>query len=122
MNHFCIKAPNGRAATNREMLALLGITASRLPDHALPHRFIQGIKVWVTPARRLPPPAVTGPWRRSKSSAHRVMGECPNCSKHMSVGRMHQHKCGPGAIYDAAVPLNTSVGYAWEHPNPVHGF
>lgn len=68
-----------------EMLETLGVVGGKLPKEGLEARDIQGIKVWVEPSR---PPA-----NGRKSSRHRVLCQCPNCSQILSAGRLHQHKC-----------------------------
>jgi len=61
-----------------------------LPDGGLyPAVVIQGIRVYIKP--RAPKATVDG--RVRKSSRHRVMAICPECEKHLSVGRLHQHVC-----------------------------
>lgn len=73
----------------RQMLGL----PKKLPREGVPPQVIQGIKVWVNPAG---PRIMVDKWGKErvlKSSTHRVMAECPLCGKHMSAGRLHQHKC-----------------------------
>jgi hypothetical protein len=77
------------------VMRMLGLRpGGHLPAEGMPVRVIQGIKVWVTPyvARTYVEPW-SGMARRVKSSKHRVMAECPHCGKHLSAGRLHQHKC-----------------------------
>ena len=69
------------AASSDDMHAMLGV--KRLPDEGMPERLIQGIRVYVKPIVRV---------KGSKSSKHRVMAIC-KCNQHLSVGRLHQHKC-----------------------------
>jgi hypothetical protein len=57
---------------------------NKWPEAGLPPIVLQGIKVWVKPFVRTP---------GRKSSAHRVMCECPSCGKVMSAGRLFQHVC-----------------------------
>lgn len=79
-------------AHSGDVMEMLGLKrGGHLPDEGMPARVIQGIKVWVEPT---PGPKYDACWGRPrKSSAHRVMCECPDCGKHMSVGRLHQHVC-----------------------------
>ena len=88
MNHNCIKDSSGRNAHTSVVMRALGLKpGGHLPDEGMPPRFIGVVWVWVTPAQ------TQLPGFERKSSTHRVMGECPSCGRHMSVGRMHQHKC-----------------------------
>jgi hypothetical protein len=68
-------------AHSDEIHRLLGV--KRLPDEGMPERLIQGIRVYVKPIERV---------KGRKSSKHRVMAIC-RCNQHLSVGRLHQHKC-----------------------------
>jgi hypothetical protein len=79
----------GWHAQNTDMLNIIGAAhgnplLKKWPDAGFPPVVIQGISVWVRPIRRVP---------GKKSSAHRVMCECPKCGKVLSVGRLHQHVC-----------------------------
>jgi hypothetical protein len=77
---------------SRETNSLLGIKG-KLPAEGMPPRMIQGIKVWVNPAK---PKQIVDRWGKPhivKSSTHRVMAECPHCAQILSVGRLHQHIC-----------------------------
>lgn len=72
-------------ANAQDMYRLLGV--SRLPVEGMPARDIQGVQVYVKPLSagpRLP--------RHGKRLSHRVIAIC-NCGQHVSVGRLHQHKC-----------------------------
>ncbi len=102
MKNFQFKAPytlrDGRQIEMRAhaslMKTLLGLPLkSKLPAQGMEPRVIQGVKVWVEPA---PDPVFINKWGRTrllKRSTHRVMAECPDCGKHLSAGRMHQHVC-----------------------------
>ena len=68
-------------AHSDEIHRLLGV--KRLPDEGMSERLIQGIRVYVKPIVRV---------KGQKSSKHRVMAIC-KCNQHLSVGRLHQHKC-----------------------------
>jgi hypothetical protein len=68
-------------AQSHDIHALLGV--KKLPDEGMPERLIQGVRVYVKPIVRVP---------GVKSSKHRVMAIC-RCNQHLSVGRLHQHKC-----------------------------
>lgn len=76
------------------MKQLLGLGyKAKLPREGMAPRVIQGVKVWVEPAK---PQRTVERWGKlymMKSSAHRVMAECPHCGQHLSAGRLHQHKC-----------------------------
>lgn len=92
------KCTDGRIITVRafaaDVLKMLGINGKKLPPEAREPVIIQGVKVWVTPyVERIGVDRWSGKAKRIKSSAHRVMAECPNCGKHLSAGRLHQHKC-----------------------------
>lgn len=77
----------GRNAHSDELKAFLGLSATtKLPAAGLPPRYIQGIKVWVTPL-------TASPGLRRKRSTHRVLAECPSCHQILSAGRLHQHVC-----------------------------
>lgn len=83
---------NAHSADIREMLGLG--RKGKLPAQGMEPRVIQGVKVWVEPAA----PAryyYLGPYtpKKIKSSAHRVLAECPRCGEHLSAGRLHQHVC-----------------------------
>lgn len=87
MTHF-IRNPDfpNYAAFSHHVNAMLGLSKSaKLPQEGMAPRFIQGIKVWVNPL-------ALGPVKH-KRSTHRVMAECPTCGRHLSVGRLRQHKC-----------------------------
>ncbi len=89
---LCTRWP---AHTN-ELRKLLGLAdKAKLPAAGLAPVVVQGIKVWIEPA---PAPVMrtiqwSGKQVVAKSSTHRVMAECPHCGKHMSAGRLQQHKC-----------------------------
>jgi hypothetical protein len=68
-------------AHSSDMHVLLGVR--RLPDEGMPERLISGVRVYVKPIVRV---------KGRKSSKHRVMAIC-KCGQHLSVGRIHQHKC-----------------------------
>ena len=71
-----------------EMLQALGLKpGGHLPADGLPPRELQGVTVYVAPAA----PAASG----RKSSRHRVMAVC-SCGRHVSAGRLHQHRCPAG--------------------------
>jgi hypothetical protein len=73
---------------------LLNVSGSKLPAAGIPVQVIQGIKVWVTPARTdLGTRLVFGKVRKVKSSTHRVLVMCPTCAQVLSAGRLHQHIC-----------------------------
>lgn len=74
-------------ASNTDMKALLGLRpGQKLPAEGMPERLIQGVRVYVTPKG-------AGRKRILKSSKHRIMAICGQCYAHVSVGRLHQHKC-----------------------------
>jgi hypothetical protein len=82
-------------ASSSEMLRMLGLRpGGHLPAEGMPPRLVDGIKVWVNAS---PPARYHHGWSakpsKVKSSAHRVMAECPACGAHLSAGRLHQHKC-----------------------------
>jgi hypothetical protein len=76
---------NAHSPQVRELLGLA--PTAKLPPEGMSPRVIQGIVVWVNP---LPP---RGAHPRFKRSTHRVMAQCPACSKVLSAGRLHQHVC-----------------------------
>lgn len=68
-----------------EMMETLGLrSGGHLPPEGLPIRVIDGIEVFVKPAKPKEP-------GQRKSSKHRVMAICPTCKRVISVGRLHQH-------------------------------
>lgn len=80
-----IRDERGWNAQSPAMFRLLGLLpGSHLPADGMAPRIIQGIKVWVEPNKEHFPNA---------SYFHRVRAECPLCGKHLSAGRLHQHKC-----------------------------
>ena len=66
-----------RQARSDELYAMLGLKENRLPDTAMPGRYIQGIYVWVLPSKC--------------GKLLRVMAECPVCRKTIAAGRLQQH-------------------------------
>jgi hypothetical protein len=81
--------PNQNAQSHH-VKRMLGVGEKwNLPKEGMPPRLIQGIKVWVTPLPEMPA------GRRTKRSAHRVLAECPDCKRTVSVGRLRQHVCPP---------------------------
>lgn len=74
-----------------EVMEMLELSAtSKLPAGGMAPRIIQGIEVWVEPLlHRTAAPGV----RLHKRSTHRVLAKCPTCSRVLSVGRLHQHRC-----------------------------
>lgn len=86
-----------RSAHYDEVRAMLGLPdGAKLPAEGMPPRRIQGIMVWVTPLMGPRVPRRVGRWGRvleRKSSRHRVLAQCPDCGKVLSVGRLGQHKC-----------------------------
>lgn len=81
-----IWSPRGRyLASAGEVLEMLGV--KRLPVEGMPVRVIQGIPVYVRALR-----AKSGPFRNWDGL--RVMAIC-ECGRHVPVGRLGQHKCGP---------------------------
>lgn len=85
-----------RPASSRVVNMLLGLRdGQKLPVEGMPPREIQGVKVWVTPLPPHPdkdkPRGLFGSmWKRS---THRVLCECPDCGKVLSIGRLAQHVC-----------------------------
>lgn len=80
-----IRNSYGWPVTSYNMREILGLGAmGKLPVEGMDARIVQGVKVWVTP--------LVGVARR-KRSTHRVLCECPECGMHLSVGRLHQHRC-----------------------------
>ena len=82
----------GRPAHSMHVLPMLGIPAGgHLPKEGMPPREVQGVTVWVEPAK----PTVMGVrWGRPhivKSSTHRIMCKCSGCGKTVSLGRLAQH-------------------------------
>lgn len=86
--HPIIRDESGsRNAWSPEVMKALGLKpGGHLPEEGMSERVIQGVRVYVKPAEN----------RREqgyrKSSRHRVMAIC-ECGVHVSVGRLHQHKC-----------------------------
>ena len=75
----------GRNAQSRDIREMLGLgDKDKLPVEGMDARIVQGVKIWVTP--------LVG-FSKRKRSTHRVLAECPECGKHLSAGRLHQHKC-----------------------------
>jgi len=64
----------------------LGIKGKLPPEGLLPPKEVQGIMVYVNPLVGEKP-------AHGKRHTHRVMAICPDCGKHMSAGRLHQHVC-----------------------------
>lgn len=87
----------GYNAHSREVRVMLGLPEdAKLPREGMEPRRIQGITVWVLPLMGPRVPKRIGRWNRPlerKSSRHRVLAECPDCGKVLSVGRLHQHRC-----------------------------
>lgn len=94
MTKLRIESPRmgGRHAQHTDMKLLLArahdnvalVGGCKWPELGLPPTMVQGVKVWVKPMVRVP---------GKKSSKHRVMCECPNCTRVLSAGRLHQHVC-----------------------------
>lgn len=77
-----------RYANATDMYNYLGITQSTIPVEGMPERLIDGVRVYVRP---LP---MKMSWARGRNwNGLRVMAICDDCSRHMPVGRMHQHTC-----------------------------
>ncbi len=72
----------GRYANTTDIFLLLG-QKHKWPDEGIPEQLVQGVRVYVTPAVRVP---------GRKSSKHRAMAIC-NCGQHVPCGRLHQHRC-----------------------------
>jgi hypothetical protein len=73
-----------RHASSSGIKILLGLDPkAKLPRDGMPAREVQGIIIGVLP---LDP-------RTSRRRVHRVYAVCPDCSKQMSAGRLHQHIC-----------------------------
>jgi hypothetical protein len=74
---------------------LLGLEPTqKLPKEGMSARIVEGIKIWVTPY--IPTMSInrwTGKTVLVKTSKHRVMGQCPQCNREMSAGRLFQHVC-----------------------------
>lgn len=100
--------PNRRADSDA-VRQLLGLPPkAKLPDAGLPGQVIQGVTVWVAPA-------VNHMFRRG-GGLHRVLCLCPDCGHAMSVGRLQQHRCAPGAFFYAHPALFAAAAYLWtEH-------
>lgn len=49
------------------------------------------VRVWIIAYKEPATYWAFGRSRKVKSSAHRVMCECPHCHTEMSLGRLHQH-------------------------------
>ena len=77
-------------ANVNDLMRKLGVPKHKWPDEGLAPVMVDGIKVWVTPANPKMDKAAGVP----KSSAHRVMCECPGCARIVPAGRLAQHKCG----------------------------
>lgn len=74
----------GWTAHSHQVKEMLGLDSKKkLPAEGMAVKVIQGIKVYINP---LDP-------KRSARRAHRVIAICPECEKHMSAGRLHQHVC-----------------------------
>lgn len=63
--------------------ALFGLKGDHLPTDGLPRQVVNGVTVWVEPAKADP--------AHRKSSKHRAMCACPTCGKALSIGRLGQH-------------------------------
>lgn len=87
-------------ANHRDFKTLFGLAPEQhWPKGGIPARIIQGVKVWVKPAKA-PIEHKYYSYRAQgtvigtvKTSNHRVMAECPHCKQVLSAGRLHQHKC-----------------------------
>jgi hypothetical protein len=81
------------SAHSGDIMELLGLRrGGHLPVEGMEPRYIQNIKVWVTPVS-LVTTFRNAAGIKHKSSKHRVMAECPQCARQMSVGRLFQHVC-----------------------------
>lgn len=99
MSKHTVKGRYGYA-NNRDFKELFGIDPNaHWPKGGIPARIMDGIKVWVKPAK-VPVERTRWDYRSGKTvgsyvktSNHRVMAECPECKQVLSAGRLHQHKC-----------------------------
>ena len=105
MSRFIRSETNPRRnAHHDEIRAMLGlgmVPMPKLPTEGVEPHIIQGIKVWVTPLMGPRVPRCTSRYQRpleGKSSTHRVLAECPDCGRVLSVGRLHQHVCKTCAV------------------------
>lgn len=68
---------------------------TRLPDEGhspITLNLIWGpTKAWITPKRPLFADDLPQQHRRRGAARHRILVECPQCSKVLSCGRLHQH-------------------------------
>lgn len=75
-------APYSLNLHERELKLVMGVPhkfLGRMPaDYETQPQYVGNVKVWITKSK--------GP-----GSQHRVMCECPHCTKVMGAGRLHQH-------------------------------
>ena len=84
--------PHGWTAHSHDLLKMLGY--AKPPVTGAAPVLIQGVQVYVKPLGPLPPDRkMTGHGYWQRRQGHRVMAICPDCSQHMSAGRLHQHRC-----------------------------
>jgi hypothetical protein len=77
---------HGRNAHSSELREMLGLAPkAKLPVEGMDAKIVAGIKLWIVP--------LGANLTRHKRSTHRLLAECPTCGKHLSAGRLHQHKC-----------------------------
>lgn len=79
----------------RELYTRLGIIGSKLPDAGLPLQYIDGVAIYVAPKNDRPIcPTASHLFKLTRTQAyHRVRFICPDCGRHISVGRINQHVC-----------------------------